>query len=594
LHSDFRVSAPPPPGRASNLAVARLFEEIARSLEVAGEQGHRLRAYRRAAHGVAAEAEPLEQLAASGRLRQIAGIGPSLEALIAEFLSTGGMRTHARLVGDNPPGLAPLLQARGFGPAGVQALHDALGATDLDAVERAAGDGRLAQVLGPRRAEDLIGQLASLRNPIRAMRLKPAWETARLFVELLRDPSVGPLKIEVAGAARRMCESVTGGLDIVAIPGAGSSAALSLLDLVENLPGVDQVVGRDATGVRVRQFDGIEVRLHLAEPSTWGAALLWHTGSEAHLARVRALADGRGYRLTREGLFDHCRLIASQTEGEIYAALGLPFIAPELREDHGEIEAGLEGSLPRLIGIDDLRGDLHCHTNWTDGTASLDQMATAARDRGYQYMALTDHSRSLTITKGLSLERLEEARRLVEQVNQRLAPFVVLFGTEMDILLDGLLDYPDETLATLDYVSASVHSGFKQPESQMTPRILRAVRHPLVHTLNHPHGRRLGSRPAYAVDMPAVIEAATAAGCAMEVSADPARMDLDGGWARQVKAAGGRCTVSSDAHSTLDFENIWLGIGSARRGWLEPEDVLNTRTLDELLADLRSRRGALR
>ena len=204
--------------------------------------------------------------------------------------------------------------------------------------------------------------------------------------------------------------------------------------------------------------------------------------------------------------------MAAATEEDVYAALGLPWIAPELREDQGEIEAGLEGSLPRLIGIDDLRGDLHCHTNWTDGSNSLEEMATAARARGYQYMALTDHSRSLTITNGLSLERLEEARRLVERMNQQLAPFVVLLGTEMDILLDGALDYPDETLATLDYVSASVHSGFKQPESQMTPRILRAVRHPLVHTLNHPHGRRLGSRAAYAVDMPAVIEAAPAAG----------------------------------------------------------------------------------
>jgi DNA polymerase (family 10) len=572
--------------------VARLFEEIAQSLEVAGEQGHRLRAYRRAAHGVAAESEPLEQLAASGRLRQIAGVGPSLEALIAEFLSTGGMRTHAKLVGDNPPGLAPLLQARGFGPAGVQALHAALGATDLDAVERAAGEGRLAEVLGQRRAEDLIAQLPALRNPIRTVRLKSAWETASLVLQLLGDPSQAPRHIEVAGAARRMCESVGGGLDLVAIPGQTSGAPLALLDLMEHLPSVEQVVGRDAASVRVRLYDGVEVRLQLAEASAWGAALLWRTGSDAHLARLRALAETRGYHLTPEGLFDDNRCIASATEEDVYSALGLPWIAPELREDQGEIEAGLAGSLPRLIGIDDLRGDLHCHTNWTDGTASLDEMATAARARGYQYMALTDHSRSLTITKGLSLERLEEARRLVDRLNQRLAPFVVLLGTEMDILLDGALDYPDETLATLDYVSASVHSGFKQPESQMTPRILRAVRHPLVHTLNHPHGRRLGSRAAYAVDMPAVIEAATAAGCALEVSADPARMDLDGGWARQVKAAGGQCTVSSDAHSTLDFENIWLGIGSARRGWLEPEDVLNTRTLDEFRAHLRRRHGS--
>jgi DNA polymerase (family 10) len=202
-------------------------------------------------------------------------------------------------------------------------------------------------------------------------------------------------------------------------------------------------------------------------------------------------------------------------------------------------------------------------------------------------MALTDHSRSLAITNGLSLERLEEARRLVMQLNHKLAPFVILLGTEMDILEDGSLDYPDETLATLDYVSASIHSRFKQPEALMTPRIIRAVTHPLVHTLNHPHGRLLGIRPAYAVDMQRVIEAASAAGCALEVSADPARMDLDGTCARQVKAAGGRCTVSSDAHSTLDFDNIWLGIGSARRGWLEAHDVLNTRPIEEFRALLR-------
>ncbi|MDQ6671138.1 MAG: PHP domain-containing protein [Chloroflexota bacterium] len=586
------MSVPPPAGRASNLAVARLFEEIAQSLEVAGEQGHRLRAYRRAARGVAAESEPLEQLAAAGRLRQIAGIGPSLEALIAEFLSTGRMRTHARLVETNPPGLAPLLHARGYGPASVRALHASLGTTDLDAVERAGTDGRLAEILGPRRAEDLIAQLPSLRNPVRALRLKHAWETATLIVQLLRDPGAAARHIEVAGAARRMCETVVGGLDIVAIPGHASGDARALLDFLEHLPGVDQVTGRDATHGRVRVYDGLEVRLHLVEPAGWGAALVWHTGSTAHLARLHSLAESLGYRLTADGLFRDDARVTSATEEDVYAALGLPWIAPELREDQGEVEAALAGSLPRLIGVDDLRGDLHCHTDWTDGSASHEDMAHAARERGYQYMAVTDHSRSLTITNGLSLERLEETRRLIHRLNQRLAPFVVLLGTEMDILLDGSLDYPDTTLATLDYVSASVHSGFKQPQSEITPRILRAVRHPLVHTLNHPQGRRIGSRPPYAADMHAVVEAAAAFGCALEVSADPARMDLDGGWARRVKAAGGRCTVSSDAHSTLDFENIWLGVGSARRGWLEPRDVLNTRPLEEFRALLRQRKSA--
>ncbi|TME34288.1 MAG: DNA polymerase III [Chloroflexi bacterium] len=578
----------PAPGhmtpRDSNLAVARLFEEIAQSLEVAGEQGHRLRAYRRAARGVAATPEPLEQLAAEGRLREIHGVGASLAALIAEFLETGGMRTHQRLVDEHPPGLAPLLRARGFGPAGVQALHAALGATDLDGVEQAGREGRLAQAVGPRRAAALLAELPDLRHPVRPMRLKSAWETAWLVVQLLNEPGSRPLRLEVAGAARRMLDTVVGGLDFVAVPSPGRGSRL--LDLVERLPSVVQVVDRGEASARVRLYDAVEVRLHLAEPHCFGAALLWHTGSPAHLERLRRLAIARGYELTPAGLIGDTRLLTAAEESDIYAALDLPWVAPELREDSGEIEAAQTGSLPRLINIDDLKGDLHCHTEWTDGTASLESMATAARAHGYAYMALTDHSRSLTITNGLSLERLEEFRREVGRLNYQLAPFVILLGTEMDILQDGTLDYPDETLATLDYVSASVHSRFKQPEGQMTERIIRAVTHPLVHALNHPRGRLLGARPAYAVDLQRVVEVAAAAGCALEVSADPARMDLDGDWARRVRTACGRCTVSSDAHSTLDYDNIWLGIGSARRGWLEPRHVLNTLPLDELRSQL--------
>jgi DNA polymerase (family 10) len=573
--------------RDSNLAVARLFEEIAQSLEVAGEQGHRLRAYRRASLSVAAAAEPLETLAVEGRLREIPGVGASMSALITEFLATGAIRTHQRLVEESPPGLAPLLHARGFGPASVQALHAATGVRSLDDIERAGRDGQLAQVLGLRRAEDLLGQLPGLRNPIRSMRLKSAWEMAQVMLELLAEARA--VRIKVAGAARRMCEMVTDGLDFVAIPGAEPAA---LVDLFVRLPVVARLVSRDAHSTSVRLFDGLEVRLHLARPATWGAALLWHTGSPAHLARLTSLAIEHDLVLRPDGLFKGATLLPSTSEASVYARLGLPWLAPELREDASEMQSALDGSLPKLIEQSDLRGDLHCHTEWTDGSASLEDMAVAARARGYAYMALTDHSRSLTITNGLSLERLEEAHRLVQQLNHQLAPFVILHGTEMDILEDGTLDYPDETLALLDYVSASVHSRFKQGEAAMTARILRAIANPLVHTLNHPHGRMLGVRPAYAVDMPAVVASAAHLGCAMEVSADPARMDLDGSWARRVRDAGGRCTISSDAHSTLDFDNIWLAIGSARRGWLEARHVVNTRPLEELRELLRQRTQA--
>jgi DNA polymerase (family 10) len=549
--------------RASNFAVARLFEDIAQSLELSGDQGHRLRAYRRAARGVAGTPTPLEQLAAEGRLRDIPGVGPSMAALITEFLETGAMRSHQRMVGEHPPGLAPLLQARGFGPAGVNALFAATGVTDLDSLEGAARDGRLTRALGQRRADELIAQLPALRDPVRLFRLKPAWEMARLMVDLLNAGAARPRRIEVAGDARRMCDMVLGGLDLVAVPGDAGGPAL--LDTLQLLPGVVRVSSRNERSSRVRLYDGAEIGLHLAGPEDWGAALVRHTGSASHVARL--LERGT---------------LAGATEEAVYQAMGMPWIAPELREDSGEIEAALDGSLPKLVRQEDLKGDLHCHTSWTDGVAPLEDMARTAKARGYAYMALTDHSRSLTITNGLSLERLEEARRLVRQLNQQLAPFAILLGTEMDILEDGSLDYPDEVLASLDYVSASVHSRFKQTEPLMTARILRAVTHPLVHTLNHPHGRLLGIRPPYAVDMPRVIESAAAAGCALEVSADPARMDLAGSCARRVRDARGLCTISSDAHSTLDFDNIWLGIGSARRGWLEAQHVLNTRPLGEL------------
>jgi DNA polymerase (family X) len=459
-------------------------------------------------------------------------------------------------------------------------------------LERAGHEGQLAAAIGAKRAQDLLDQLPTLRNPVRPLRLKLAWELARELMNLVTSSRDRPRRIDLAGQSRRMCEMVEGGLDLVALP--GPSGPGGLLDLLASLPSVAEVIDRSPTFGLARLYDGVAVRLHVVEEDHWGGGLLWHTGSEAHLRRLETLAAQRGWQLTPGGLREAGsggRPIASRGEEDVYQALDLPWIAPELREDAGEIEAALAGELPRLLEAGDLQGDLHCHTEWTDGSASLEDMAAAARDRGYAYMALTDHSRSLTITNGLSLERLEEARRAVERVNQRLAPFTVLLGTEMDILEDGQLDYPDDVLSTLDYVSASVHSRFKQPENVMTPRIVRAVSHPLVNTLNHPHGRLLGVRPAYAVDMQRVIEAAARAGCALEVSADPARMDLDGTWARRALAVGARFTVSSDAHSTLDYDNIWLGIGSARRAWLGPQHVLNTRSLPDLRALLSARRA---
>ncbi|MCA1646927.1 MAG: PHP domain-containing protein, partial [Chloroflexi bacterium] len=275
----------------------------------------------------------------------------------------------------------------------------------------------------------------------------------------------------------------------------------------------------------------------------------------------------------------------------VYERLGLPWIPPELREDEGEIEAGLAGSLPQLVQLSDIKGDLHTHTSWTDGTDTLEDMARGARAKGYQYMALTDHSQNLAMTRGLTPERLEEERALVKRVNHKLAPFVVLLGTEMDILMDGQLDFADDVLASLDYVSASIHTGFRQPRDVMTARMTRAISNRLVNTLNHPHGRIIRRREGYQVDMQAVIARAAASGCALELNATPDRLDLNGVWARRALKLGARFTVSSDAHSTTELDFMQFGIGSARRGWLTAGDVLNTRPLAELRALLRVRQG---
>ena len=421
--------------RPENFEVARLFEEIARSLDVKGEQGHRPRAYRRAARGVAGYPEPLSVLSAEGRLRDVPGIGPSLEALISEYLRTGAMGTHLRLVTDFPPGLAPLLAARGFGPAGVQSLVEKLGVTDLDSVERAAQEGRLAEAIGPKRAADLVAQLPALRNPIRVMRLKPAWEVALETVALLDDPSLRPRKIEIAGQARRMCDMVDGGLDFVALVDSDEHGQ-RLLERVGMLPS-DRRGGRTPRGTAC------------ACARTTASKYVCTRRSRRALARrccgtpVRRRtwpdcprspkhdscgSTGRGY---SRPMAVSSSARAKQTS---MTRSTCPFIAPELREDDGEIEAALAGDLPQPGQPRRPAGDLHCHTPGPMARPPSTTWPAAARDHGYEYMALTDHSRSLTITNGLSLERLEEARRQVDQLNHELAPFVVLLGTEMDIL----------------------------------------------------------------------------------------------------------------------------------------------------------------
>jgi DNA polymerase (family 10) len=444
---------------------------------------------------------------------------------------------------------------------------------------------------GDRVAETVLENLEKLKRRTSRHLISDGWLTAAEVQQALGNPTDAD-RIAVVGSVRRMADTI-GGLDLLAARDPGEDSE-RLIEGLLGLPNLVQVLERTPEHVRVQIYGGLEVQLVIVPREAWGSGLVWYTGAQAHVARLEALAEARGWQLTDLGLEDAAtgQRLAGHSEVELYERLGLAWIPPELREDTGEIEAAQAGTLPELIELDDIKGDLHCHTNWTDGTQTLDEMAKAAKARGYQYMALTDHTQNLALTRGLTPDRLREQRALVNRVNHKLAPFVVLLGTEMDILLDGQLDFPDDVLAELDYVSASVHSGFRQGEKVMTQRIQRAISNPLVNTLNHMHGRKIGRREGYAVNTQAVLETAASVGCAVELNATPDRLDLNGDWARTALRLGARFTVSSDAHSVKNFDFMQFGVGQARRGWLTADDVLNTRPLDELRHLLAERRGA--
>ncbi len=576
-------------GRRQSLndEVARIFDDMADILEIKGDQPYRINAYRSAARNVAATREGVNQLFAEGRLREIRGVGEALEAKIVEYLSTGRVEAYERLKREFPAGLVTLLGVPGLGPTRARMVYQQLNVTSVADLERAAREGRLRQVPGfaEKSVENLLQALDRMKERTTRNLLSTGWlvaEDARLALEAAGRAD----RTAVVGSVRRMQETI-GNVDLLA----QTDDPAPLLDELAALPNAVEVIQRSGGFASVLLYGGVEVRLHVVPATRWGAALVWFTGSPSHVAALAGLASARSWRLDEQGLVEASgKRIAGEDERGVYEALGLPWIPPELREGAGEIEAALAGALPPLVELSDIKGDLHVHTNWTDGVNTLEEMAKAAQAKGYQYMALTDHSRALTVARGLTPERLAEERRLVDRVNHKLAPFTVLLGTEMDILRDGTLDFPDEVLASLDYVSASIHSAFNMPGPEMTARIVRAMSNPYVNTLNHPSGRLLRRREPYEVDMEAVVQAAAQAGCALELNAQPDRLDLDGSWARRARDAGARFTISSDAHSIRNLDLLQYGVGSARRGWLTRDDVLNTRPLDELRALLAARR----
>jgi DNA polymerase (family X) len=568
-------------GIVKNFEIARLFYEIAVLLEARQESRFRIRAYERAAQTLEALGEDVAAVSARGGLQALPGIGRELAARIDEYLATGRLPYLDTLRGELPAAFPTLLEIRGLGPRTARVLYERLGIDSVERLEQACRTGTILGVAGVRdkTRDNILKGIAAWRAGRVRTPLHVARAIAAQLVEVLTAHG-GVDRIEVAGSLRRGRETVKD-IDILVT----SREPARIMATFTTLPAAAEVLGHGPTRATILHRDGVHVDLRVVEPDAFGAALQYFTGSKDHNVRVREIAVRKGLRLSEYGLFDESTgtRIAGATEDEVYAALGLPWFPPELRENGGEIEAARHGGLPTLVTTADLRGDLHAHTDWSDGRHSLDRLVAAAEARGYEYIIVSDHSKSTAIANGLDVAALRAQRRLIRELQPRFR-IRILAGSECDILADGSLDFPDDVLAELDVVLAAVHSRFKQGRDDMTRRIVRALEHPHVDILVHPTGRRLGTREPYDVDLDAVFAAAKRHGKALEVNSSPERLDLCDAHARRAAGHGIPIAVSTDTHGLNELDHMELGVTVARRAWITPADVLNARPLETLLA----------
>jgi DNA polymerase (family 10) len=570
-----------------NLAIARLLGEIADLLEIKGENPFKIRAYRNGAESAASFATRLADLDEAGLL-QIPGIGRDLAKKIREVVETGGAAYHRELLAEFPPTLLDLMRLQGVGPRTVRQLHADLGISTLDDLEAALTDGRIRQIrgMGARKQEALVKALADHRRHAGRHLMTDTADTAAALLAWLGDQE-SDVQFVPVGSLRRGCETC-GDLDVLAI---GASPAVMERFTTYGL--VERVLGRGDTKSSVLLRGGQQADLRLVPAESRGAAMQYFTGSKPHNIALRDRAIRLGFKLNEYGLFrvsDGAR-VAGDTEDGLYRALGLPWVAPELRENRGELEAAEAGVLPTLIERRDLRGDLHAHTTATDGRDSIEAMALAARRAGLEYLAITDHSQALAMANGLDERRALEHARLVRDLNARLEGMTLLAGVECDIRADGTLDLAADCLAELDYVVASIHSSFGQGEQEMTDRVLRAMECPWVDTIGHPTGRILLRREPHKARLDQIIDSAARLGVALEINCQADRLDLSDLNARHARERGVSLIIASDAHSVRAFATLDWGITVARRAWATPADVLNTQPLDALRRSLRRHRG---
>ncbi len=571
--------------------VGDVLEEIALLLELTGENPFKIRAYRTAARSIQSLDRDLGPMAAEGGLTQIRGVGEAIAQKIATLVETGRLPYHEELRARVPAGLRELLRVPGLGSKRVRELHQALGIASLGELEYAAQTKALETLpgFGPTLQAKILDGIAVVKRNAERSLLSDATQAAEA-VHALVCAIPGVLRSSVAGSVRRRRETV-GDLDLVI----ATSEPSAVLEACQRLPAVEAILAQGETKVSVRLAGGLQLDLRAVSDEEFPYTLHHFTGSKEHNVTLRARAQARGLKLNEYGLWRGDERIPCRDEVELFAALGLAYVPPELREDAGEIEAAERGGIPDLMEASDLRGVLHTHSVHSDGVDTIRDMALGARERGWSYIGLSDHSQSARYAGGMRPEEVERYFAEIDELNRELEGIRILKGTECDILPDGRLDYADELLARFDYVVASVHGSFGMPESEMTSRVLRALESPYLDVLGHPTGRLLLAREPYAMALGRVLEAAAEAGVAVEINANPHRLDLDWREIRGLRERGGWIGIHPDAHRVSGLDDVRYGVDMARKGWATKERVLNALDLPDLLerlAETRRRRGA--
>lgn len=563
--------------------MAKIFRDIAKILQIKGGNTFRIRAYERAAQNIEGLSEDLENLVREDGLTRIPGIGKDLSDKIREFISTGRIKMYEDLKKSIPEGLLDLLNIPSVGPKTAKLLYEKLKIKNVSGLEEAIKKGKLRGIFGikEKTIENISKGIGIFKRGRERMTLAQALLIADGFIKPLEKlPEVK--KISVAGSLRR-CKETIRDIDILV----ASDKPKKIMEVFTRLSLVKDILAVGETKASVRTRDDVQADCRVVEQKSFGAAHLYFTGSKNFNIKIRKLAIKKRLKVNEYGVFKGNRFVAGKNEEEIFNILKMSYIEPELREDTGEIELAQKFSLPKLIELKDIKGDLHAHSLWSDGGNTIEELARAAKNLGFSYIAITDHSQSLKVARGLSVQELKKKKRQIEEVNKGLKGFRVLFGTEADIDSEGNIDYPDAILKELDVVVAAIHTGFKQSKEQLTRRIVNACKNKYVHIIAHPTGRLWGVREAYDIDLEEILKIARQTNTHLEINAFPQRLDLNDVAVRRAKETGVKLAIGTDAHETLQLESVKFAISVARRGWLSKEDVINTLTVEDLLKTIR-------